>query len=43
MKNDEVLFKRFNDISKKLIQDLMEVSKSLDDLSQVSAKIAYNF
>lgn len=43
LKNDELLFKRFNEISKKLIQDLMEVSKGLDDLSQCSAKIAYNF
>lgn len=33
LKNDEILFKWFNDVSKKLIQDLLEVSKSLDDLS----------
>lgn len=43
IKSNEQLFKRFNEVSRKLITDMMEVNKSVDDLSSICAKISQNY
>lgn len=43
IKSNEQLFKRFNEVSRKLITDMMEVNKSVDDLSNICAKISQNY